>query len=272
VIRQHRVDLGGRLRRVAQDRGDQIGLRLTLKRSRSGRHLVEDDAEREDIRSMIDYPALDLLGRHVGHGSEDRTLLSQRHRPNLGLGAIVALVERGEFGEAEVEHLDPSVGGEHHVGGFQVPVGDAACMSSGKGVGERDGDVEELLQAHPDLGDPALQALAVDQLHGDEARAAGFLDRVDRDDVGVVERRYRLGLALEAPQPVGVVRHIGWQDLECNAPPQSLVLGGVDRTHAAFTQLAENSVVRECLADHRIAFCSVKTEPDHIPRFRCSDD
>jgi hypothetical protein len=42
--------------------------------------------------------------------------------------------------EAEVEHLHSTILSDHHVGGLEVSVDDAACVGGGQGVGDRDGD------------------------------------------------------------------------------------------------------------------------------------
>ena len=60
-LRQVGPRLTDRRRRVAQDRRGQFGRRRAVERPLSAGHLVEDDAEREDVRAVIDGPARDLL-------------------------------------------------------------------------------------------------------------------------------------------------------------------------------------------------------------------
>ena len=54
---------------------DDAGRRQSLRgrrfreRMTAGRHLVEDDANREEVRPKIEQSATCLLGRHVGAGS-----------------------------------------------------------------------------------------------------------------------------------------------------------------------------------------------------------
>jgi hypothetical protein len=58
-----------------------------------------------------------------------------------------------QLGDAEVEDLDPSVGADHDVAGFEVAVGDAALVGGAQGVGDRNRDFQELPRREPVLGD-----------------------------------------------------------------------------------------------------------------------
>ena len=69
--RERRRDLRERRRVFAQNRRQRLGGRLAQKRARPGQHLVEDAAEREDVRSMVGLLSPRLLGRHVPHRAED---------------------------------------------------------------------------------------------------------------------------------------------------------------------------------------------------------
>ena len=66
VGRQIAAQVGDERRRVAQDRRRQFGRRRTREGTFTARHLVEKDAEREDVAAVIHGAARDLLRRHVG--------------------------------------------------------------------------------------------------------------------------------------------------------------------------------------------------------------
>ena len=114
------------------------------------------------------------------------------------LGGLVL----AELGETEVEHLHPAVAVDHDVAGLQVAMLDPLGVRRGEGVGQGHGDLEELLERQAPRGIELRERLALDVLHGEEALAVGLFDRVDGDDVRVIEGRDRLDLALEAGQAV----------------------------------------------------------------------
>ncbi len=103
--------------------------------------------------------------------------------------------------------------------------------------------------APPD-GDQGVERLAAHELHGEKRNAVRLLDRVDRDDVGVVQRRDGARLAPEALDPLRRSRHLGRQDLERDLARELRVLGQVDLAHAALAELPENPVLIQHLANH----------------------
>jgi hypothetical protein len=72
--RRHRLDLGDRLRLVAQDRRDERRLRRPRKCLLPGRHLVEHRPQSEDVRPRIRLLPLELFRRHVLERPKDRPL------------------------------------------------------------------------------------------------------------------------------------------------------------------------------------------------------
>ena len=109
-------------------------------------------------------------------------------------------------------------------------------------------DVEYLRKRQPARGKRTVQALPVDQLHGEEVRTALLLDGVDGHDVRVVQRSDRLRLALEAFQPGSIRGHLRWEDLQRHLALEPGVLGQKDRPHAALADPALDAVVGQCLS------------------------
>src|ERR1039458_830740 len=81
-------------------------------------------------------------------------------------------------------------------------------------VAERAGNLDDLLDREPAGGNEAVEWLALDQLHGQEVDAVGFLHRVDGDDVRVVELGEGLRFTAKARQPLRILRHPGGQHLK----------------------------------------------------------
>jgi hypothetical protein len=61
----------------------------------------------------------------------------------------------------------------------------------------------------------------------------------------VIQRCNRFGLALEPLESVGVVRHLGRQDLERHLSFELGVFGGKDLAHAPGPELAHDSIVTQ---------------------------
>src|SRR5689334_5355202 len=95
-----------------------------------------------------------------------------------------------------------------------------------------------------------FEGLAVEELHRDERVALMLVDLVDRADVGMIQGRRGLGLALEAAECLGIFGDVVGKEFQRDEPLELGVLGLVDDTHPAAAQLLENSVVGYGLADH----------------------
>jgi hypothetical protein len=90
----------------------------------------------------------------------------------------------------------------HHVAGFQVAVRDAAGLRGRHRIGDFRADTQQPFQRQPAGQNQLAQRPAVHQLHRQEQAPVVFFDRMDGDNVRVVERGDRLRFALEA-LPVG---------------------------------------------------------------------
>ena len=143
-----------------------------------------------------------------------------------GIGANI-------FGQAEVEHLDAAFARDHDVGGLQVAMNDALIMGGGERVAECAGDIDDLLDREPAVGDHAVEWQTFDQLHGQEVNAVAFFDRIDGDDVRMVELCERLCLAPKAAETLGILRHFGGQYFKSHVAAKLGVGGAIHLAHAA---------------------------------------
>ena len=75
-------------------------------------------------------------------------------------------------------------------------------------------------------------------------------DVVDRADVGVIQRRRGLGLALEARQRLRFGGDLVRQELQRNEAVQACVFGLVHHAHAATAEFFQDGVMRDFLSDH----------------------
>ena len=133
---------------------------------------------------------------------------------------------------------------------------DALLVRRGERVGERGGDLDEPGDRQGTLGDEKVERLALDQLHRQEVDAAGLLDRVDRDDVRVIERGDGAGLALEPLQPLRARGHLGRQHFESDVAAEPRVPRAVDLAHPARADRRDDLVGAEAGAGrqcHRAA-------------------
>ena len=218
--------------RVVDDRVAEVDVRDALERPAPGRELVDDDPEREQIAPRVHGLTDQLLRRHVGQRADQ--LPGRRNR--LGDGGrvrqVVAWARRRELREPEVEHLEPALARHHDVAGLQVAVDNALVVRGRERVGERDREVQQPGERQSARRHERGERLALDQLHGEEADAAGFLDRVERHDVPVVQRGDGPRLALEALEQVGPRGQVRGQQLHRHVAAETGVAGAIDLAHA----------------------------------------
>ncbi len=231
VVRHFGTVLGRRLGYLGEMLHRDLDRGFSGERHRPGQKLVEDDSGRVQIRCLIDRCAARLLGREVLGGADDRALL--RHLARAGAR------------DAEVRHLDDTLGIDDHVVRLDVPMDDAVAVRVAERredlPGVRDGDIRGTRSARTD---EVLQRPPFDVLHDDEVRAVRLPPVVDRDDVRMGETGRVGGLAPEAFDELVVVRVALVEDLDGDAPAELLVLGEVDVRHAAAADLARNAVAR----------------------------
>ncbi len=151
----------------------------------------------------------------------------------------------------------PAVGVDQDVVGLDVAMDDAALM----GVSERIRDVAHDSSRLVDRERAVLvqqlrDIVARDVRHHEENDAALLVDRVDVDDVRVVELRGHLGLAQEPGLDFAAERQFGWQYFDGDRALQTPIFGAIDDPHAAAPDLAVQLIMgTERALDERAQLC-----------------
>ncbi len=102
------------------------------------------------------------------------------------------------------------------------------------------------------LSQHGIEALTPDVLHRVVMRPLVLAHEEDRDDVGVVQERGGLRLALEPDQLHAIHPPVGRQHLQGHPPAEALLHGLVDDPHAATAELADDPIVAQPFG-HRLA-------------------
>ena len=188
-------DLRHRLGLFMENRIQRAADRLLAKGSLARGHVVEQRAERKDVRAGVDGLALDLLRREILHFLPGRIVRGE------GLQAVQRL---DQAGAAEIDQPYAPFGVYHDAGGSQPSMHDAHRLRGRERVGNLDGEAGRLTAAQP----PALhhhgQGLTFGQFHGHKMNAIEFGNLVDEGDIGVLQRGDRHRVLLEQTQPLGI--------------------------------------------------------------------
>ena len=138
------------------------------------------------------FVSVDRSGFHCDLQQEPRLLVLGTRLENLGVAA---------FGDEDVRRL-------------YVAVDDPFHMGSVESVGDLNRQAEQNFGLYGFAGNTMLQCHAVEKLHDEERMAVLLPDFIDGADIGMVESRRSLRLALEAGQGLGVSADIIGQKLE----------------------------------------------------------
>ena len=109
---------------------------------------------------------------------------------------------------------------------------DAFVVRGLERLGDLPGDGERFVEWKTSAPNPLRERRARHELHHEEAMAFGFLQSVNRGNIGVVERRERLCLARESRHAIGISSESVWKQLERDGATELRVSGLIDITHS----------------------------------------
>jgi len=244
----------GEVRRVlAQDRRDRLGGGRPVERPAAREHLVEDRAEREDVRSLVGRVALHLLGRHVAERPHHDAGLSAG-----GFGRQIRLRRAApalvQLREAEVEDLDPTVFREEEILGLEVAVDDPFLVRRCEAARDLNGEVDGLADRQRASRESRTERLALQELHDEDGtngrgrRERDFFESKDGRDVRMVQGGQQPRFPLEAFFPLFTFQEALRQDLDRNLSRELRVLRSIDLAHPARTERSEDLVGPETRA------------------------
>ena len=139
------------------------------------------------------------------------------------------------LGQAEVQHFRPALGCDLDVGGFQVAMDDSLGVSRFQCVGNLSCAIESLID-----GEGAAERFAFDQLQHQTCRTFGFLQTVNRGDVGMIQRGHGAGFLLEALATGRIVSQRLGQNLQGDFAFEPRVLCPIDLAHPPGAKRCEN--------------------------------
>ena len=173
--------------------------------------LVEQAAERVDVRAPVDLLTGDLLGCDVLDRAQQLAVVADSSL--LG----------DPLRETEVRQVDVvgavRAGGrvEQHVGGLDVAMHEAARVSRIEGARDLREDADRVRRVQAAVFEAFSEVTPLDVAHGDEEEFLGRPGLVDRDDVRMVDRRGQLRLVEEAVAERFVLGEAGSEQLERDA-------------------------------------------------------
>ena len=168
-------------------------------------------------------------------GWVEKSVAAFESRPTTAVGA-------GQLRQPEVEDLDLTVVADHHVRRLQIAVDDILRVGCSEGSAQWHRNLQQTVDVEPVGGNQRVEGLALHQLHAQEVDSVGFLHRMDRDDVGVLQGGQDLSFSQEPSQQIAVARERIGQQLESDFALELRVSGSVYLAHATHTDAGEDLV------------------------------
>lgn len=147
-------------------------------------------------------------------------------------------------GQAKIDDLQLALRRDDRIGRLEIAVDDAVLVRVRERVGGLQAVAHRQVHRQRAFAQPIAQRAAVDIFHGDEGRAVGVTDLVNRADRRMIQRRGTAGLAHELGLGRRVAGGAGYH-LQRDLAVQGSVVGEEHRAHAAAAEQALDPVAAE---------------------------
>src|SRR5262249_11848603 len=153
----------------------------------ASRHLVEDNAQAKDVRTMVDLFPLRLFGGQVRDSAENHSGLSEKRGRESFFFRREALrrVEQKNLGETKVKDFEPTARSDHNIGEFQISMDDSLSVGGAHCIEQLQSEIDEEFLGYAPLRHNRIESFPLQQLHRDKVGFRFLFNRVDCDDVGM---------------------------------------------------------------------------------------
>ena len=172
--------------------------------ARRSEHLVENRPEAEEIGTLVESFAANLLGRHVACGAH--------HGSSVGLrvetvAAVDIITRPRQLRDAEVKDLDSPVAGDKHILGLHVAVNDVLVVRGGEPFCDLTRVIDGFAHRQRSSTKAAAKRFSVEQFR-DDVRGVGMAaDIVDREHIRVIKLAGPARFLFESAHPVRIHCH-----------------------------------------------------------------
>src|SRR5579862_2515444 len=160
-----------------------------------------------------------------------------------------------ELGQTEVENLGLCAFGDKQICRLKITMDDASSVRDVERICDLHTDIQQLVDRNGPALNAVLKGRTLKVLHYYVVVVLVFANIVDCANVGVIQCRCCFRLTSESFQCLGILSHVLGKELESHKTVQPGVLGFIDDTHSAATELFNNFVMRDGLTVHGATPC-----------------
>src|SRR5215216_4829320 len=224
----------------ALERGYQFLIALIPIRMKTHDHLKQNESKREDVASLVQAFAGDLLWRHILQGA--RCGAESGLNPRRGFIRRTVGWRLEPLSDTEIQNLCVTVCLDHDVLRLDIAMNDACCVCDAQSSRYLRCESHCCAPSKRPLRKLMTQGLSFDEFSDNEVKLTVLADFINRDDVRVFECRNSVSFLLEASHALRVTGKLTREDLDGHVALELLVGRTPNFTHSALTKSLMNSI------------------------------